>query len=205
MTPGSRPQKTKILLEGLLVAVVGLLLGLGANQVSPRGINLRADIFRVSETNTPVVKQPGRSPREAIEAKGFRFAESNLVYQLFQDPRYGMELVVFIDARDDKHYQEGHIPGAYQLDPYYLEKYLLGVLPACMTAEQIVFYCNGGDCEDSLFAAMAVADQRIPKDKLYIYGGGMTEWSANGWPVETGARKSGMLRSSTPNPATSAK
>jgi hypothetical protein len=34
----------------------------------------------------------------------------------------------------------------------------------------------------------------IPAAKLLVYGGGITEWTANGLPIEVGARKSGQLR-----------
>jgi hypothetical protein len=33
----------------------------------------------------------------------------------------------------------------------------------------------------------------IPNRKLFIYGGGITDWSTNHQPVETGARNSGNL------------
>lgn len=192
-------KKPKIFLEAVLMAIVGLMFALVANQVSPRGISLSTDLFRSSTSRADSKPPPGPATNPntlaaELEAKGLHYADSNLVFTLHQDPRYAMELVVFIDARDDKHYQEGHIPGAYQMDHYYLEKYLPAVLPICQTADQIVFYCNGGDCEDSKLAALDLADQKIPKEKLFVYGGGMTEWSSNGWPVEVGARKSGMLR-----------
>ncbi|HWH72296.1 MAG TPA: rhodanese-like domain-containing protein, partial [Candidatus Sulfotelmatobacter sp.] len=58
----------------------------------------------------------------------------------------------------------------------------------------IVVYCNGGNCEDSELAATMLRDAGIPKDKLLVYGGGMTEWTTNGLPVELGQRKSGNLR-----------
>ena len=112
---------------------------------------------------------------------------------LFHDPRFEQGLVVFIDARNDQHYLEGHIPGAYQLDHFYPERYLATVLPVCQTAEQILVYCNGGACDDSLQTAIFLRDAGIPKERLFVYGGGMTEWMAKGLPVETGPRKSGNL------------
>jgi rhodanese-related sulfurtransferase len=106
-------------------------------------------------------------------------------------------LVVFVDARDDQHYQEGHVPGAYQLDHYRPEKYLAPVLLVCQTAHQIVVYCNGGDCEDSEFTAITLRDAGILREKLLIYGGGLTEWLTNGLPVEIGPRNSGNLRNAS--------
>ena len=101
---------------------------------------------------------------------------------------------MFIDARNDEHYQEGHIPGAYQFDHYRAAQYFATVLPVCQAADQVVVYCTGGHCEDSEFAALFLRDAGIPAAKLLVYGGGITEWTANGLPIEVGARKSGQLR-----------
>ena len=57
-----------------------------------------------------------------------------------------------------------------------------------------MFYCNGGECDDSLQAAVTLRDSlRLPKEKLFVYGGGITEWAANGLPIELGIRNSGQL------------
>ena len=33
----------------------------------------------------------------------------------------------------------------------------------------------------------------IPKEKVFVYGGGFTEWATNGLPIELGLRNSGQL------------
>jgi rhodanese-related sulfurtransferase len=58
-----------------------------------------------------------------------------------------------------------------------------------------VIYCNGGDCDDSESAAITLRDVGIANPKLFIYTGGITEWTTNGLPVEIGGRNSGNLRS----------
>jgi rhodanese-related sulfurtransferase len=132
-----------------------------------------------------------------LGARGLQLADSNQVAQLFHDPRCGQGLVVFIDARNEEHYQEGHIPGAYLLDYFHPEKHLASVWQACQTAQQIVVYCNGGDCQDSELAAMMLSDNNVPKEKLFIYGGGIAEWATNGLPIEVGEQKSGRLLKTT--------
>ena len=133
-----------------------------------------------------------------LQAKGLQLVESRQAADLFRDPRREQGMVIFVDARDDQHYQEGHIPGAYQFNHYRAENYLPTVLPVCQSAEQIVVYCTGGDCEDSEFAAIFLRDAGIPKEKLFVYAGGMTEWNTSSLPVETGGRKSGNFRSTKP-------
>ncbi len=193
------------LVDGLFVAVIGGLLAFGANAISPRGLSLTRNFFpanpptpltatniagHVASTN---VVNASELLAARLRSQGLSLADSNQVFKLFQDPRYEQNLVAFIDARHDEEYQAGHIPGAYQLDYYYKEKYLPPLLDLFRIAEQIVVYCNGGNCDDSELTATLLADI-VPRERLLVYGGGMTEWVTNGWPVELGERKSGRLR-----------
>jgi rhodanese-related sulfurtransferase len=212
---GCKADLWMIFREGLLVALFGVAFAFAANVISPRGLVLRRDYFpgaspssapsvtatslaqsvAVAGTNAP---SPSKLLAARLEAKGLQVVVSNQVAQLFRDPRYAQGLVVFVDARDDQHYHAGHIPGAWQFDHYRAENYLASVLPLCQVANQIVVYCNGGDCEDSEFAALTLNGAGIPKEKLFVYGGGMTEWIASGLPVELGVRLSGNLRPASP-------
>ena len=202
-------------LEALIVVLLGLAFALAANALSPRGLKLARNYFPGATrplaptfvaTNTPRIATGTHAPlppslgdiTARLRAKGLQTVASNQVLQLFRDPRYEQELVVFIDARNDQEYQEGHIPGAYQLDHYRVENYLGTVLPVCQTAEEIVVYCLGGDCEDSEFAALTLSQAGIPKTKLFVYGGGFTEWKTHGLPIEVGERKSGVIRPTSP-------
>ena len=207
-----------ILLEALAIAAVGLTFSLVANLVSPRGLSLARSYFpgRTGRSGPGIVANAGSngsvttpgtnsSASSGPETAARRLGEEGLqvigareATQFFGDPQYAQELIVFLDARDDHHYQEGHIPGAYQFDRYYPEKHLPTVLPACMTAVKVVVYCTGGNCEDSEFAALALKDAGVPQERLFVYLGGMNEWAANGRPVEVGERKSGNLRSPSP-------
>jgi rhodanese-related sulfurtransferase len=199
----------------VIVALVGALFAFAANAVSPRGLTLARNYFpgaaqspfrlanvtslapSTGETNI-AVPSSAKLLAARLEAKGLQLVTSDQAAQLFRNPRYEQELIAFIDARDDQHYQEGHIPGAYQFNHYRAEHYLATVLPVCQAAEQIVVYCTGGDCEDSEFAAIFLRDAGIPKEKLFVYAGGMTDWTTNGLPVEIGERKSGNFRHAKP-------
>src|ERR1035437_8536697 len=138
----------RVLAEGLIVALSGALFAFAANEVSPRGLTLARNYFpgssqrshpaTAASTQPPGTGLSRATPPSAAEvlaarlrAKGLQLVDSNQVTQLFRDPRYDQELVVFVDARDDRHYQEGHIPGAYQFDHYRAENYLATVLPVC--------------------------------------------------------------------------
>ena len=199
----------RVLLEGVLVAVFGGVLAFAANALSPRGLKLTRDYFPgdnlpVAPSALPVTvgtaaTRPPHSVFEHLRSHGLNPIDSDQAEALYRDPRFEQNLVVFIDARNDGAYQAGHIPGAFQLDRFHPENYLGDVLPACMTAEQIVVYCNGGECEDSEFAAMMLRDSaRIPAEKLLVYAGGISEWKAKRLPLETGSRRSGQVSPSKP-------
>ena len=209
----------RVLVEVLVVATMGLAFALVANHVSPRGLSLTVDYFprpareggpssgTGAHSNLTVTAHAtnalGHSALEKAMAhlreNGLQPIDGQEVIQLFRDPQYEQELIVFIDARDDRHYQEGHIPGAYQFDRYYPEKYLSAVLPACLNATKIVVYCAGvtetTNCEDSEFAAAALKDAGVARERIFVYVGGMTEWATKGPSFEIGERKSGNLRS----------
>jgi rhodanese-related sulfurtransferase len=195
-----------VVFEALLVAAFGLLLALAANALSPRGLRVGRNYFpdvvkapaaapagsnRAATSTSGNSTAPEQSAVERLQQRGLQLVTSNEVVKLFHDPRYEQGLVVFIDARDDQHYAAGHIPGAWQFHHYHAENYLPTILPVCMTAMQVVVYCSGGECEDSEFAAVMLRDTGVPRENLFVYAGGITEWKANGLPVEIGTRRSG--------------
>ncbi len=197
------------------MAIVGAAIAFAANAVSPRGLVLARNYFPTAvqvagpapaaspaqpgpaETNA-VGAAPAPPVAESLDAESLQRADIDQAAALFRDPRYQAELVVFIDARDEAQYREGHVPGAYQFDHYRPEKQLATVLHVCQLAEQIVVYCTGGDCEDSEFAALALIGVGIPKERFFIYVGGMSEWAAQGLPVEIGERNSGNIGNAEP-------
>jgi rhodanese-related sulfurtransferase len=207
----------RVLQEGALVAVVGAALAFLANAFSPRGLQLTKDYFPGKTSTVPapgagtnlttVAGAKTNTPLELLSARlqahGLQLADSNQVIQFFHDPLREQGVVIFIDARDEEHYRAGHIPGAYHFDRFRPELYLTNVLQVCLVAQQMVFYCNGGDCDDSEHAAIMLRDSiGIPKEKVFVYGGGLTEWITNGLPVELGLRNSGQLTNLVKNAAT---
>jgi rhodanese-related sulfurtransferase len=180
----------KLLMEALWVAAAGVAFALLANQISPRGLRLARDY---SEAQPAALS--GESLEDRLKAQGLHLIKRPEVEQLFRDPRRQRNAILFIDARDEDAYQKGHIPGACEFSPYYPEKYVAAARPLCDFADQIVVYCAGGECEDSQAAAIYLRDiTGVPGEKLFVYGGGMSEWEAAGLPVESGERNSGAIR-----------
>jgi rhodanese-related sulfurtransferase len=193
----------RVLLEALLVAAVGAIVAFGANALSPRGLRLTQDYFHGetrpvprAKTNQPAVAGLGTNAAPdpvvaRLREKGLQVVNGQQAMDLFRDPLYQQGAIVFIDARNDEHYQSGHIPGAYQFDNYHPENYMGTVFPVCQSAQKIVIYCNGGNCEDSQFAALTLRDAQIPGEKLFVFTGGITDWTNRGYAIELGERNSG--------------
>ncbi len=210
MAPDRWQPVRNVLLEALLVAAAGIVLAFGANLVSPRGLALTRNYFpagisrpvpaatgagspRDSASTNPPAPSPAQMLAARLKEQGLQSVDGRQAAQLFHDPRFQQGGIAFIDARDGQQYRQGHIPGACEFDPYYPEKYLPTMLPVCQAAEQIVVYCNGGDCDDSESAAILLRDVGIANRKLFVYTGGIPEWITNGLPIEIGGRNSGNL------------
>jgi rhodanese-related sulfurtransferase len=199
-----------IIKEALLVALMGAVLAFAANAFSPRGLKLSANYFPADNRSAqgmpnqagPVLPSvtnldTGVDPKlvQALQNNGLKLTSLKEAQAFYNDPARLQDQIIFIDARDDEHYQAGHIPGAYQFHHYHPENYLPTVLPVVQVAREIVVYCHGGQCEDSLSAALFLKNSAgIPGEKLHVFAGGITEWENQKLPVEIGERNSGQLR-----------
>ena len=201
--------------EAVWVCLVATAFAWAANWISPRGLSLTRNYFPSAAEPEAVATQPRTAPGKIVEtnavlvnaatqvaarlaSKGLKVASAAEAEQLFRDPKFAQGLIIFLDARNDAHYEAGHIPGAYQFDHYHAPRFLPTVLPVCAIAEQVLVYCTGGECEDSEFAAITLRDLGVKADKLLVFVGGFQEWEASNLPVETGARNSGNLRKARP-------
>jgi rhodanese-related sulfurtransferase len=196
------------LVEALLVAVAGAILAFSANALSPHGLRLSHNYFPggspPAETVTAPV--PGAKGTNAapsadellaarLKEKGLQLIDGNRALELFNDPRRAMGLVVFVDARsNEQHYREGHIPGAYHFDNSRYQELLPSFVAVCAQAQLVVVYCTGGQCEESENVAITLRYANVAAEKLLVYGGGITEWTARKLPIETGARESGQIQ-----------
>ncbi|MEK6798764.1 MAG: rhodanese-like domain-containing protein [Planctomycetota bacterium] len=126
-------------------------------------------------------KKPALGPQHPYQEMDFE-----QVADAFKDRATLQGLNVFVDARDDTHFAEGHIPGAVQCYPYEVQRYLDEVLTRANGAEKVIVYCNGGDCEDSIFACRELIEAGIPSEAVYLYPGGWEEWTEKKMPAAAG-------------------
>jgi len=123
----------------------------------------------------------------AVGDHGFYEVTFSQAARLFRDPATQTGGFLFVDARDDDSFDAGHIPGALQIDHYFLEQYLPDVLPAAFSAEKVIVYCNGGKCEDSILVCNDLLDEGVEWENLLLFKGGWKAWTANDMSVEKGS------------------
>jgi len=123
---------------------------------------------------------------EASEHRQHGFGEIKLadLAELLNDPSTRAGLNVFVDARKQDLYDEGHIPGAVRCDPYDTDACIDDVLNSALAADKVVVYCGGGECEDSIFMCRELNAAGVDYGALYLYTGGWSEWTRAGNPVE---------------------
>jgi rhodanese-related sulfurtransferase len=99
--------------------------------------------------------------------------------------RFDGKNCLFLDARSPKEYQEGHIPGALNFSTLEMDKFAPLVMPQLKDKNQeIIAYCNGGDCTLSLELARTLVEQGYTR--VEVFEGGWPEWKKAGNPVQTG-------------------
>ena len=150
----------------LFLAVAGVL-GLMGNALHPRGLELGRDHFPRPEHGYPVYGV------EQVEA-------------LVSVAQTGPEILI-LDARKRAEFLAGHVPGARHCDSHRQEDALPALRPLLEEAFEVVVYCAGGDCEDSIFLATdLIYREGVDPAAIRIFDGGMEAWRDAGKPVEKG-------------------
>lgn len=82
--------------------------------------------------------------------------------------------VIWIDARDQKKYDQKHIPGAVLIDAKYWEEGLAKLFEVFEPGKTIVVYCNAG-CSSSSSVAERLRKE-LGQENIYYLHGGMDSW-----------------------------
>ncbi|MGB2985850.1 MAG: rhodanese-like domain-containing protein [Phycisphaerae bacterium] len=189
-------------LEALALGILAAVIGFTANGVRASGsVKFTRNYFPKADT----APQPTQRANKVVTSEAtqsddsiktscehpFEHISFDDVVAIFNDPNTAMGVNVFIDARSEKVYAEGHIPGAIQADHYNLEECIDHTLDHVQCADKVIVYCAGGKCEDSLFLCTNLSEFEVPDDKLFLYHGGWEEWKAKGMPVAKGPGEGG--------------
>lgn len=163
-------------------------LGIDSSKV-PAGIN-KDSLDKAKRDSVNLAKK-----MQAAQADSIRAAEEEMIFaklatvseiqtdvakRLFDSKK---RKVLFIDARPEDHFREGHIPGAMNV---YAEQWQSQIpeLVQIPRDQVIVTYCGGGD-ECELSHDLAKNLKALGFKTVVVYMGGIKDWTAKKYPLVT--------------------
>ena len=162
-----------ILFKTALIILIGSAMGLIYNAVSPGGITLKGN-WSPKITSDSLVVPYGYG--EDVDPPAISLDYAMMKFQ--------SKKTVFLDARYPEDFKAGHIKGAVNLPYEESEEYAPQVLPQLPQEEEIIAYCDGTECEESLLLARELRE--LGYEDIKVFFGGWQEWLKAGLPVETG-------------------
>lgn len=103
-----------------------------------------------------------------------------LAVNLDQAYRLYQQGIVFLDARDNYEFREGHIKNAVSL-PYYQFEEFEHQLKNIAKDKAVVTYCGGSDCDLSVMLGNKLF--KMGYKRVYIFHGGWNDWTNATYPV----------------------
>lgn len=165
----------RAIIQALALTVAAIVVALIHNAASPNGI----DPLR-QPTGVPVIDMRGDLPyaEEAAPREGIHYIALDDFRALLDagDP--------VIDARSAADFRQGHIPGAILCDYYEMGRYIGNILPVLVPDGRIGLYCSGPLCDDAERLARQL--YTMGYTNLYVFRGGIEEWTEEGLPLDTG-------------------
>ena len=160
----------KTIKEICILVGISLALALVVNALSPRGIALvgQWDIDEGAITAGPGGDADGR-PQEIDSVVLAKYI-------------FDKDEALFVDARSQNDYDNGHIPGAVSLPVGRFEERIESFLNRYPAEQPIVTYCSGRTCEDSHNLAQFLSDVGFTNVRVFIDG--FPGWEAEGYPIE---------------------
>jgi len=160
----SIPLKQALWQTPALILVAGMI-ALGVNQWRSDGIELIGD-WSVEE--------------RFVDAAGDRMIISlDQARLLFQ-----REAALFVDARPESQYADGHIQGALTIPWQEVDRYFMKMADRLDDASMIITYCDGESCDLSHHLALFLKDMGFANVRVLVNG--LTVWKEAGLPTEIG-------------------
>jgi rhodanese-related sulfurtransferase len=154
----------------ILLLVVSAALAMLVNFLSPRGIALVGQW----DTSQGVITA---SPSGTEEEKPEEINSVARAKEIFDNGN-----VLFVDARSQDNYEDGHILRAVSLPVGQFDGQIESFLKQHPPDAFIVTYCSGRTCEDSHNLAQLLYDVGFTNVRVFIDG--FPGWKAEGYPIE---------------------
>lgn len=143
------------------------------------------DASQSKEADVPEAEEAANETAKSFEHP-YQSASLSMVIDVLNDPATDAGLNVFVDARSQAAYEDGHIPGAVRCYHYEAESCIDRVMEYALPADKVIVYCNGGDCTDSRFMCDELLMAGLEMQQLWLFEGGWHEWKSSGQPIVTG-------------------
>lgn len=168
--PSRRPHPVR---DALGLIAFGILFGLVANAVSPRGIPWTGDFSRGAALANRSEEELKELP-PVVEMADVKAAIAA-----------GDSLLAVLDARAPDAYAEGHLPGALNLSVENLDEAYAPLKDTLTKKNRIIVYCDGGDCE--LSHDLAEALKSLGHKRVQLFAGGIAAWTEAGEKLKEGS------------------
>jgi rhodanese-related sulfurtransferase len=121
----------------------------------------------------------------SVEARYSDAAGQSLVVSLTEARRlFENDAALFIDARPEDLYAEGHIRGALNLPWQEVDRFFADLSDRLGSEKPLITYCDGESCE--LSHKLALFLKNMGHENVRVLVNGWTEWQAAGLPTEMG-------------------
>ena len=150
--------------QGIGIVLAALVIAYVFNAVNPDGIEW-------------ISKGPLASVEQTLRELGIKSISLDEAQKYFSDGN-----AVFLDTRSTDAFNDGHIPGAWNVRPETAADETVTLQSFSESGMEIIAYCDGIACSLSKEVAEILKEQGV--DNVAILINGWTEWIRNGLPVE---------------------
>ena len=164
--------------EVSLILAAGLVLGLGANRLSPHPAYLSRAVYPTSSSGPALCGAGGGDAAETRPEKIAMMKQADAVVAC------NACTAGFVDARGAAAYAAGHLPGAIHLPPVGHDDERTAI-EALRGFSLIVVYDDGAGCKFARGVARRLRDASLAD--VRVLEGGWVEWQAAGGPAQSGA------------------
>ena len=148
-----------------LLVVTACAIGLAVNNLRPDGLAPVGDWSRQAH----VADASGENLAIRLDAAADLFKR---------------QAALFLDARSQSNYAQGHIRGALSLPWQEADRHFMGMIDRLGDASMIIIYCDGERCDLSLELALYL--KKMDFDNVRVLVNGWTLWQQAGLPTESG-------------------
>lgn len=156
--------------RAMILMGMATLMAFIINMLSPRGIALMGQW----ETDKGTISA---KPKDDVVDMKLELGDIERVKEIYDQGR-----AVFVDARSEDDYVDGHIKGAETFPLYEFDQLLPGFKNRFPLEKYIITYCSGRTCNDSHILAQKLMEHGFMNISVFIDG--FPAWKENGYPVE---------------------